>query len=92
MAVDGAEAPPRVINRAVPMRGVQDTAFDIPAIEAVQPAAPAKPWFPPGVAHWHGAATGSWWAMVPGLDHFVEAASEEALAARVRHIVYGPAL
>lgn len=92
MAMDGTEAALGTINRAAAMPGMQDTAFDIPAIEAAQPAAPAKPWFPPGVTHWHGGATGSWWAMVPGLDHFVEAASEEALAARVRHIVYGPAL
>lgn len=57
---------------------LEDAAVDLPPIVAPPP-------IPPGVPHWHGAATGSWWAMVPSRrgPRLVEAASEHQLAAEV---------
>ncbi|GAA1880719.1 hypothetical protein [Actinomadura bangladeshensis] len=44
-----------------------------------------SPPIPKHVVHWHGKATGSWWAMLPGRRgaRLIEAASEEQLAAMV---------
>lgn len=44
-----------------------------------------SPPIPKHVVHWHGKATGSWWAMLPGRQgaRLVEAASEGQLAAMV---------
>jgi hypothetical protein len=40
---------------------------------------------PKHIVYWHGKATGSWWAMLPGRRgaRLIEAASEEQLAAMV---------
>ncbi|WP_433233981.1 hypothetical protein [Actinomadura nitritigenes] len=63
----------------------------VPAVEAAQPVVRGVV-FPPGVKRWQGEATGSWWAMAPGVGRLIEAATEESLAARVREAMYGPAL
>ncbi len=56
-----------------------DTVVDMPPI--LDPPPP----IPKGVVHWHGNATGSWWAMVPDRTggRLVEASSEIALAVTV---------
>jgi hypothetical protein len=61
------------------MRTLQDTVVDMPPIPDSPPPIPA------GIPHWHGRATGSWWAMVPGRQgpRLVEAPSEDALAVMV---------
>lgn len=43
------------------------------------------PSLPPGIVHWYGRATGSWWAMIPGRrgPFLVEAVSADALASAV---------
>ncbi|WP_171064281.1 hypothetical protein [Actinomadura soli] len=45
----------------------------------------APPPVPGGVTYWHGEATGSWWALMPGRDqpHLAEADTEEQLAEMV---------
>ncbi|XRQ08985.1 hypothetical protein ACN3XK_72980 [Actinomadura welshii] len=55
-----------------------DTATDMPSITDLPP-------IPRGIMHWHGKATGSWWAVVPGRtgSRLVEAVSEDALAITV---------
>lgn len=54
------------------------TAVDMPPITDLPP-------IPGGIMHWHGDATGSWWAMVPGRQgpQLVEAPSAAALAVTV---------
>ncbi|MDL4812842.1 hypothetical protein [Actinomadura opuntiae] len=49
------------------------------------PIADPPPPIPDGITHWHGNATGSWWAVVPGYHgaRLVEAPSEDALAVMV---------
>jgi hypothetical protein len=60
------------------------SAVDLPAVRAaVRPVH----WFPPGVVRWRGNATGSWWAMVPGVGRLVEAPTEGALVGEVRRIL-----
>lgn len=56
----------------------QETATDLPPITGPPP-------IPAGVTHWHGAATGMWWAIVPGRQgpKLVEAVTADALAAAV---------
>ncbi|MGP4026104.1 hypothetical protein [Actinomadura sp. 3N407] len=58
---------------------IGDTVVDLPPI--IDPPPP----IPRGVTHWHGDATGSWWAIVPGRagPRLVEAASRDALAVTV---------
>ncbi|WP_173097193.1 hypothetical protein [Actinomadura verrucosospora] len=73
-----------ISSRAVAVGG-------IPAVAAVQPVC-AAPWFPPGVMHWRGEATGSWWAMTPRGGRLIEAATEEALAYEVRRVMAGVAV
>lgn len=53
-----------------------DTVVDLPPVDGPPPP------IPPGVVAWHGHATGSWWALLPGRDgpNLVEAVSESALA------------
>lgn len=60
------------------MQTVHNTAVDLPPV-------PAAPPIPPGVMHWYGRATGSWWAIVPGRNgaRLLEAPSEDALARKV---------
>lgn len=61
------------------MSTLQDTRVDMPPITDPPPPIPKR------VVHWHGDATGSWWAMVPGRygDRLVEAVSADALAVAV---------
>ncbi len=73
----GDPGPDRIGVRLV--RTLQDTVVDM------APISDPPPRIPKGIVHWHGAATGSWWAMVPsrlGL-RLVEAPSEEHLAVTV---------
>lgn len=48
-------------------------------------AAADPPPIPDGITHWHGHATGLWWAIVPGQQgpRLVEAPSEDHLAETV---------
>ncbi|MFE9105665.1 hypothetical protein ACGFJT_35715 [Actinomadura geliboluensis] len=61
------------------MRTLQDTRVDMP------PVADPPPAIPDGIVHWHGEATGSWWAVLPGRQgpRLVEAPSAAALAITV---------
>lgn len=56
-----------------------DTALDLPRVGDAPPPIPA------GIMHWHGRATGSWWAVIPGREglRLVEAVSADALAVTV---------
>lgn len=56
-----------------------DTAVDMPPI--IDPPPP----IPRGIVHWHGDATGSWWAVLPGQQgqRLVEAPTADALALTV---------
>lgn len=65
--------PDRIGVRVV--RTLQDTQVDMPPVPSVPP-------IPSGVMHWHGRATGSWWAVVPGRHgaRLIEAPSRDALA------------
>jgi hypothetical protein len=55
---------------------MDDTRFDLPPVTGPPPPLPG------GVVAWHGRATGSWWAMLPGREgpRLVEADDEHALA------------
>ncbi|WP_433467354.1 hypothetical protein [Spirillospora sp. CA-128828] len=55
-----------------------ETRVDLPPLTDPPP-------IPDGITHWHGSATGSWWAIVP-MQHgprLVEAPSHDALAVTV---------
>lgn len=58
-----------------------ETVVDMPPITDPPPPIPS------GIVHWHGKATGSWWAMIPGQcgPRLVEAVSADALAAAVHY-------
>lgn len=57
---------------------IADTRVDIPPVVLPPP-------IPEHIVHWHGSATGSWWAVLPGRQgpSLIEAVSEEQLAAMV---------
>lgn len=57
---------------------MDDTLVDLPPISDPPP-------IPKQVMHWHGNATGSWWAVIPGRQgpRLIEAHSRDQLAVMV---------
>lgn len=78
-AWSGHEKPTEGLKAATPPPPGDDTVVDLPSV--TDPAPP----IPKGVPHWHGDATGTWWAMVPGQHgpRLVEAPTADALAVTV---------